>query len=259
MPNNIDDNTKPTPTKVDTSRLPTPGPHFIGREDELAFLDACWVGSRWKNELVNTVVIVAMGGVGKSALLARWLNDLASKDWASEKDKPYLKANAVFVWSFYSQGTEERLTSADAFLEQSLRWFGDPNPTDGTPRERGQRLADLVGRQRALLILDGLEPLQEPPGPRGGRIKDPGVATLVRALSLDNNGLLVISTRQMVEEICHQEGGAVRRMDLEHFSENDGAALLSTLGVDGTEKELRQTSGVGSFGAGCLVCLGGWR
>ena len=252
MSNNIDDH----PTRTDTSRLPTPGRYFIGREDELAFLDACWVGSRWENESVNTVVIVAMGGVGKSALLARWLNDLAFKNWTLDKDKPYLKANAVFVWSFYSQGTEERLTSADAFLEQSLGWFGDSNPTAGSPRERGQRLADLVRRQRALLILDGLEPLQEPPGPRGGRIKDPGVAALVRSLSLDNNGLLVISTREAVEQIRYQEGGAVRRMDLAHFSENDGAALLATLGVIGTEKERRKTSAAYKGHALALTLLG---
>ena len=227
-------------TKIDTSRLPTPGPHFIGRLEELSFLDTSWVLSGLENEPANTVVIVAMGGVGKSTLLAHWLKDLASKNWTPDERDP--KANAVFVWSFYRQGTEERLASSDEFLEQTLRWFGDPNPTDGQPRERGERLAALVRRQRTLLILDGLEPLQEPPGPRGGRIKDQGVATLVRSLSLDNNGLLVISTRQMVDEIRYQEGGAVRRMNLERFSDDDGAALLSKLGVVGTEKERRRTS-----------------
>jgi hypothetical protein len=31
---------------------------------------------------------------------------------------------------------------------------------------KGERLANLVARRRTLLVLDGLEPLQYPPGPQ---------------------------------------------------------------------------------------------
>ena len=223
------------PPRIDISRLPTPGPIFIGRQAELTHLD-----NAWQSNSLNAVTVVAWGGVGKSALLDRWISTLAAQIWY--QDEPHLKANAVYVWSFYSQGTEERLTSADEFMKQSLRWFGDPNPTEGPARERGERLARLVRRQRTLLILDGLEPLQEPPGPRGGRIKDPGVAALVQSLALDNNGLLLISTRETVADIQRHEVSSVQRLELENFSDNDGAVLLSKLGVVGTEKERRQTS-----------------
>ena len=107
---------KPPPlTRFDTSRLPTPGPLFIGRNKELAQLDKAWDDTATPENSTTAVTIVAWGGVGKSALLDRWITTLASQNWRTgQRD---LQAEAVFVWSFYSQGTEERLTSADAFME----------------------------------------------------------------------------------------------------------------------------------------------
>ena len=230
-------------TQVDISRLPTPGPLFIGREKELAQLDRAWT-----DDETNVITVVAWGGVGKSALLDRWLTLLAGQNWTG--------ANAVFVWSFYSQGTEERLTSADAFIEAGLRFFGDDKPTEGLIRDRAIRLAKLVQQQRVLLILDGMEPLQEPPGPLGGKIRDPGVAALVSALALDNKGLLVISTRENVYDLQRHEGSSVQRMALDNFSEDDGAVLLSKLGVVGTEKERRETSAAYQGHALALSLLG---
>src|SRR5208337_3371573 len=54
-------------------------------------------------------------------------------------------------------------SSADEFLDVALTWFGDPDPRIGTAWKKGERLAKLVAQRRTLLILDGLEPLQNPP------------------------------------------------------------------------------------------------
>jgi hypothetical protein len=43
----------------------------------------------------------------------------------------------------------------------------------GTAWEKGERLAKLVAHRRTLLVLDGLEPLQNPPGPQEGRLREP--------------------------------------------------------------------------------------
>ena len=74
-------------------------------------------------------------------------------------------AERVFGWSFYSQGTD-RLSSSDEFVEAALRWFGDPDPRAGSPWAKGERLAALVRKQRTILVLDGMEPLQWGPGVR---------------------------------------------------------------------------------------------
>jgi hypothetical protein len=75
---------------------------------------------------------------------------------------------------------EGRQASADQFIAVALRDFGDPDPDAGSPWDKGERLACAIQRQRTLLILDGLEPLQYPPGAQEGRLKDPGLQVLGR-------------------------------------------------------------------------------
>ena len=64
------------------------------------------------------ISFVAWGGVGKSTLVNKWRERLAADN--------YRGAKRVFAWSFYSQGTGERVTSADIFIAEALKWFGDP-------------------------------------------------------------------------------------------------------------------------------------
>src|SRR6516165_395825 len=83
-------------------------------------------------------------------------------------------------------------SSADEFLDTALTWFGDPDPRIGTAWEKGERLAKLVAHRRTLLVLDGLEPLQNPPGPQEGRLREPSLQALLRELAAFNTGLCVI-------------------------------------------------------------------
>jgi len=153
--------------RLDLGRLPTSGPEFVGRETEMDRLAAAW-----DDPAIHVVTLVAFGGVGKSALVSRWLDRRSVAGWPG--------VHRALDWSFYSQGTEERVTSADRFLDYALRFFGDPDPTAGSARDRGLRLAELVRREKTLLVLDGVEPLQHPPGPLAGRLKDPGLAALLK-------------------------------------------------------------------------------
>jgi serine/threonine protein kinase len=144
------------PKKISVARLPVTGSDLFGREDDMAFLVRAWA-----NKDVNVVTIVAWAGVGKSSLVNHWLRRMAADHYRS--------AQLVFGWSFYRQGTSGGTSSADEFLDAALTWFGDPDPRIGTAWEKGERLAKLVAHRRTLLVLDGLEPLQNPPGPLEGR------------------------------------------------------------------------------------------
>jgi hypothetical protein len=55
--------------------------------------------------------------------------------------------------------------SSDLFLKEALTFFGDPAMAGSAQSafDKGRRLAQLVGTRRALLVLDGLEPLQYAP------------------------------------------------------------------------------------------------
>jgi hypothetical protein len=154
----------------------------------------------------------------------------------------YRSAQLVFGWSFYRQGTSEDTSSADEFLDAALVWFGDPDPRIGTAWEKGERLAKLVAHRRTLLILDGLEPLQNPPGPQEGRVREPSLQALLRELAAFNTGLCVITTRLPVADIADHEGTSALRRELEQLSSDAGAKLLRALGVKGQEGELRSAS-----------------
>jgi hypothetical protein len=167
------------PKQISIARLPVTGSDIFGREEDVAFLDRAWA-----NKGVNVVTIVAWAGVGKSTLVNHWLRRMARDHYRS--------AELVFGWSFYRQGTGGGTSSADEFFDAALHWFGDPDPRLGTAWEKGERLAKLVARRRTLLILDGLEPLQNPPGAQEGRLRDPSLQALVRELAAFNPGLCVI-------------------------------------------------------------------
>jgi len=165
--------------------------------------------------------------------------------------KHYRSAELVFGWSFYRQGSSGDTSSADEFVDAALSWFGDPNPRLGTAWEKGERLAKLVANRRTLLILDGLEPLQNPPGPQEGRVREPSLQALLRELAAFNRGLCVITTRLPVADIADHEHTSALRRDLEHLSSDAGARLLRALGVKGDEEKLRGASD--EFRGHCLA------
>ena len=227
------------PKKISVARLPVTGSDVFGREEDIAFLDDAWA-----NQDVNVVTIVAWAGVGKSTLINHWLRRMAPEHYRS--------AELVFGWSFYRQGTGGGVaSSADEFLDAALNWFGDPDPRIGTAWEKGERLAKLVAHRRTLLVLDGLEPLQNPPGPQEGRLREPSLQALLRELAAFNTGLCVITTRLPVADLADHERRSALRRDLEQLSSDAGAKLLRALGVKGDEAELRSASE--EFSGHCLA------
>jgi hypothetical protein len=102
-----------------------------------------------------------------------------------------------------------------------------------------------------LLILDGLEPLQNPPGPQEGRLREPCLQALLRELAAFNRGLSVITTRIPVADIADHEGTSAPRRDLDQLSNDAGAKLLRALDVKGDDGELRSASD--EFSGHCLA------
>jgi serine/threonine protein kinase/predicted ATPase len=233
------------PKKISVARLPVTGCDVFGREEDISFLDRAWA-----NKEVNVVTIVAWAGVGKSTLVNHWLRRMATKQYRS--------AELIFGWSFYRQGSSGDTSSADEFLDAALNWFGDPDPRLGTAWEKGERLAKLVAHRRTLLVLDGLEPLQNPPGPQEGRLREPSLQALLRELAAFNIGLCVITTRTPVADIADHERTSALRRDLEQLSNDAGAKLLRALGVKGPEVELRSASNEFSGHCFALTLLGSY-
>jgi tetratricopeptide (TPR) repeat protein len=213
------------------SRLPTTGKNLFGRKKELEILNEAW-----ENPHTHIVTLVAWGGVGKTALVNHWLNIMRLQD--------YCGAKQVYGWSFYIQGAEMgKQASSDEFMQTTLAWFGDPYPTEGSAFDKGRRLASLIQKERTLLILDGLEALQYPPGELDGFegiLKDQGLKALLKELAGSQPGLCVVTTRESVTDLSDMEEHSVREILLEHLSDEPGLQLLKKLGVKGSDKEIVQ-------------------
>jgi tetratricopeptide (TPR) repeat protein len=228
------------------SRLPVTGPDLFGREKQLKLLH-----DAWQDEGTTMVTLIAFGGVGKTALVNKWLNEM--------RDLDYGGALRVYGWSFYSQGAGEgRQVSADLFMQETLAWFGDPDPKAGSALEKGNRLAGLIREEPTLLILDGLEPLQFPPvrdknKSHGleGQVKDPGLRVLLKALAVSMPGLCVVSSRERLSDLKNQEGHSVKVVPLETLGVEAGVKLLDHLKVTGPVGEKKKA--VKAFGGHALA------
>ena len=161
---------KPTaraPAFVHISGLPeTFYERLVGRDTELARLDEAW-----SDEKTNILSLVAEGGAGKSALVNEWLTRL-------QADR-YRGADCVLGWSFFSQGSKERATAADEFLNWALAKLG-VKVESTSASAKGEAIAEALMMRRALIVLDGVEPSQHGPGPQAGQLKDQGLRALLR-------------------------------------------------------------------------------
>jgi DNA-binding winged helix-turn-helix (wHTH) protein len=217
---------RPTDPEVHVAKLPTVNPLLIGREDELKQLDEAWTDPN-----IRLVSIVAYGGVGKTSLALNWWH---TRSRQGAPQNIHVDAQRVLGWSFYSQGAaEDRQASADPFLDHALRqWFGVENPPQDS-WQRGEKLAELLRKERTLLILDGLEPIQFPPGPQHGRLKDPGMVALLKELAANSPGLCVCTSRLPLTDLEDHGNAGVLTIDLDNLTPTSGAEYLKQLGVVG--------------------------
>ena len=219
------------PVTTTLKPLPSTAPSLIGRDRALQRLEETWFDPR-----IHIIQLVAWGGVGKTALVAQWLKDLAKRDW--------LRAEKVFVWRCLEDvGSVSNVASADDFIAHAFEFFNDTKGVEiRSAFERGERLAELFKQYRSLLVLDGLEALQFPPGSLAGQLKDPALKALLESLASDSRGLCLITTREGVADLDAWRESTAPQWALESLDEEAGAGLLKRAGVSGPDEELRAAS-----------------
>jgi hypothetical protein len=183
---------------TDISRIDRYAPkELIGREAEMTLIEEAWAKAvAGEAQRPRVLTFVALGGEGKTALVAKWAIGMAEKDWPD--------CEAAFAWSFYSQGTREQVAaSSDLFLAEALKFFGAP-AVEGVEsgHDKGRRLAKWIGDKRGALILDGLEPLQyAPTSPTPGELRDEGLRALLKGLAQHNRGVCLVTTRYAIKDL----------------------------------------------------------
>jgi tetratricopeptide (TPR) repeat protein len=205
---------------------PTDDEKFTGRDDEQQRLDR-WV----RDEAVRVIGVSAVGGTGKTALVAHWLKN--TEGW---KSRPFA---GLFAWSFY----RERDTTV--FVRELIAWAHDA--LDVRLQGSGPASAAVVALIREVpivLVLDGLEVLQEgPDDPRHGAFLDGALRELLVALcSRLHRGVAVLTSRFMFADLEQFAGTAFHQLNLAGLMPEQGAALLADLGVGGSDAERKEIS-----------------
>lgn len=214
---------------VDLARLPIPRFHkLLGREKKLLEIKF-----RLADENSYIEVVYGFGGVGKSALVSRVLDELAPE---------YDGAQSVFGWSFYSQGSHLTSTSAAPFFAEALQFFDPGCEIPANEFEQARKLAYILRKKRSLLVLDGLEPLQHPPSEAFGRLRDRQLQSFLMEVAREGiDGLVVVTSRQPVEEL-HRYERSVHHMELGVLDEKSAVTILELLGVRGASHTLKEAA-----------------
>lgn len=191
-----------------------PVEHFTGRAEELARLD------RWAADpQVALIAVTAWGGAGKTALVTRWVD---AGGLARRAD-----LRGMFGWSFYADPSAEHWASG--LLDWARRNLGVAVIGHG-------RLAESVlGLLRAvpvLLVLDGLEVVQEGPAGNGfGRLLDGTLReVLAGACQQSGAGLILLTSRFPFADLEGFDGTSARMLEVPPFTLSEGSALLAAVG-----------------------------
>jgi hypothetical protein len=212
---------------VELDELPvTLTSQMIGRDDQLGTLRQFLL-----QDDVTVVTVTGFGGAGKSTLVEALLAGLAPD---------YQGARKIFGWHFYSQeerGTE--VTNASMFWDRALRFFQFTGEMPLYETEKAHELLKALHEQKSILVLDGIESLQNAPNVNRGILNDRALRGFITSIARDglrNGGLVILTSRQQVTEL-----GPFRRarnMRLANLDAASGAALLRAYGVRGAAADL---------------------
>ncbi len=180
---------------------------------------------------MRAIAVTGFGGLGKTALIGRWLK-------TADGHLPRRDLHGVFFWSFYrNRNVDSLFVSLRGFAESDLG-FRPPSPTAD-----GLTIARLILRAcPVLLVLDGLEVLQERPGSSAyGEILEDALRRLLVAACRDSHAsLVVLTSRFPLIDLTRYLGASFRALDLDHLTSDEGADLLRSVGVAGDDHDLSE-------------------
>ncbi len=219
----------------------------MGRGPELDELRSCW---RSKSD-GGVVALVGLGGAGKTAIAARFLEELIQPESPARPD-------GLFVWSFYQE------PDVGHFLEEAYHYFAGPDAPTTPAKGAGllHLLRDALERGGPhLLVLDGLERVQrQESGDSGsfGQIEDPLLkGLLTRIAEGTGQASALVTSRFPLSDLAPYLNHGYRHLDIEGLDLPAALALLRRHGVQGDDATLAVL--VESYGAHALTLdhLGG--
>jgi tetratricopeptide (TPR) repeat protein len=220
--------------------------NFTGRLRERRMLTEWLMGDR------NVLSVVAIGGMGKSALTWAWLQrdvlgvplpGVSETDGVPDTARP----EGVLWWSFY-----EREASFATFVREALRYASDGRADPKAALyDQLKALAFLLSQRRLLLVLDGFErelriyaglnaAYQGDEFEEGGDVRsciDPRAGDFLRWIAATPmRSRVLLTTRLHPKELDGLAG--CERKDLTELDPDDAVRFFHAQGVRGTRTEI---------------------
>jgi hypothetical protein len=218
-----------------------PTPLFVGRDAELHELS-----NFWKHGGRGVLALVGLGGAGKTAVAARFLDH--QSNLAPRPD-------GLFVWSFYQE------PDAALCLQEAYQYFARPG---GAVPAKGLGLLHLLHDALRsggphLLVLDGLERVQrQADSGNYGQLEDPLLKSLLTHIAEGAvPAAVLITSRFPLADLEALPGAGYRHIDVGGLDHPAAVALLRRRGVRGDDATLGEL--VDRYGAHALTLdhLGG--
>ncbi|MFN0214323.1 MAG: DUF4062 domain-containing protein, partial [Saprospiraceae bacterium] len=243
---------------------------LVGRQAELGLLTDWFTGKKGLGG-VRIFNVVAIGGMGKSALTWKWFNEIAPQE------QPYPLMAGRMWWSFY-----ESDAYFENFIIRALAYVGRMSIEEAKavpPGQREDQLLAILDREPHLLVLDGLERiliayarmdaalladddaydkatanylarahgLSEAEKEtfkdkhRLRKTADPRAGNFLRKLSLVRTSWILVSTRLYPFDLQRLDGNFMpgcSAISLKGLSDNDALELWRNFGVSGARDTL---------------------
>lgn len=243
------------------SLLETKG--VIGRQVELNLLTGWITGKHPNGQVSNARILslVAVGGMGKSALTWKWFNEIAPNE------RPDLKGR--LWWSFYESdaGWENfilralayvRNTTEEALIAERKKWQEELAEGKKAPyKPWDDQLIDILDKDAYLLALDGLERIliayarmdaahmddvmPDKDNLQLRKTADTRAGIFLRRLAGVNNSRILITTRLRLADLetgTRDPLPGTYAYELRGLSDDDAVALWRESNVSGTQEEL---------------------
>jgi tetratricopeptide (TPR) repeat protein len=203
-----------------------PEVHFVGREGMLETITG-W----YKSPEVRIGALIGWGGVGKSALVRKWYENL-------EQNK--IRPDGIFWWGFYHNAYLEQ------FLNALLRYVSggqiEPDTIKGTWK-KVERIKEYIHKGKYLIVLDGLEQMQKgESGDEFGKMLNRELIELLHYLAdgPKKERLCLITTRYTMKDLDEWESSGYENLSLTDLGETDAIKMLKNRGVEGDDKQIKE-------------------
>ena len=203
-----------------------PEPNFVGRKEMLKTITD-W----YTNPEVRIGALIGWGGVGKSAIVRKWYDNLESNS---------IKPDGIFWWGFYRNAYLEQ------FLNALLRYVsqGQIEPeTIKSTWEKTDRIKEYIYQGAYLIILDGVEQMQKSEsGDEFGTMIHRECTELLHYLAdvPEADGLCLITTRYPLKDLNEWHERGYNNLSLIDLSIPDSLLMLRSRGVKGSDEEMTE-------------------